>query len=223
MHACYFGDAEQFIPAETSTGWGEFSIEGAVGDCCFCGDLESGFAAFVDCLRHCFCSPVSRMFVCHMANVYDGGLIRHLLCCQCVERIRHYCGSIGRMANIIERGERFSYLLATELKQAILTYGFTVKEVATAIGVHNTTLSNYFNGSRPLPSNTFSSASEYIGVDPDDLVSRAYSRLLKELGPYRAQEAEVISIYTPASGIPLDKAAKTSTRGPAPEQVISEP
>ena len=158
-----------------------------------------------------------------MAKVYDEWLMRHLLRCRRVERVRRDYGNVSRMANIVERGERFSYLLATELKQAILTYGFTVKAVATAIGVHNTTLSNYFNGSRPLPSNTFASASEYIGVDPDDLVSRAYSRLLKELGPYQAHDAEVISIYTPASGIPLGKAAKTSARGPAPEQVISEP
>ena len=127
------------------------------------------------------------------------------------------------MANIIERGERFSYLLATELKQAILTYGFTVKEVAAAIGVHNTTLSNYFNGSRPLPSDTFGSASEYIGVEPEDLVSRAYSRLFKELGPYEAPDAEVINIYTPANGIPIGKAALRTEKGPDAEQVISEP
>lgn len=107
------------------------------------------------------------------------------------------------MANINERGERFSHLLASTLKGAIGEYGQTIRAVSKAIGVHHTTMSGYFSGSRILPANTFSDACEVIGVDPAELVARAYTRLIREMGPYQADDATIIDLYTPSHGIPL--------------------
>lgn len=112
------------------------------------------------------------------------------------------------MANINERGERFSHLLGSELKGAISARNWTVRKVAKEIRVHHTTMSNYFNGTRMLPADIFSSACEVIGADPADLVDRAHRRLLDELGPYEEVDTEVVTLYTPPSGIPLDAAAK---------------
>lgn len=107
------------------------------------------------------------------------------------------------MANINERGERFSHLLASELKGAIGAYGQTVRKVSEKINVHHTTMSNYFNGSRALPSTTFNDACEVIGADPAELVDRAYRRLIREMGIYQEEDAKVIELYTPVRGIPV--------------------
>jgi transcriptional regulator with XRE-family HTH domain len=92
------------------------------------------------------------------------------------------------MANIEERGERFSHLLGQEMKGAIVARGWTMRDVGEAIGTHPTTLSTYANGKRLLPSDVFSNACEVIGASPDELVERAYARLLDEMGPYRDDE-----------------------------------
>lgn len=105
------------------------------------------------------------------------------------------------MTNIESRGERFSHLLGSELKGAISARNWTVRNVAKNINVHHATMSNYFNGSRMLPADVFAKACEVIGVDPADLVDRAYTRLIDELGEYRPADAAVIALYTPPHGI----------------------
>lgn len=97
------------------------------------------------------------------------------------------------MANIVERGELFSKLLALELKASIITSGHTMRFVSEQIGTHPTTISKYVRGTRILPSDTFSRACEVIGVSPDELVERAYDRLLDELGPYKESHLSVVS------------------------------
>lgn len=96
-----------------------------------------------------------------------------------------------------------------ELKGAITARGYSATKVAAEISVDYSTLHRYFKGQRSLPSDVFSNACEYIGVDPADLVDRAYSRLIDEMGEYSPiEEAEIVSLYTPPQGIPLNVAAK---------------
>lgn len=124
------------------------------------------------------------------------------------------------MAKINDRGARFSHLLSLELKGAIGAHGRSVRSVSADIGVHHTTMSGYFNGSRMLPADTFNDACESIGVTPALLVERAYDRLLSEFGPYgQKPDAEIVSLYTPRGGIPLDAASKRTGRNPRSEEV----
>lgn len=88
------------------------------------------------------------------------------------------------MAHIEERGKRFSQLVALELKGAIAARGQAATKVAAAIGVDYSTLHRYFKGQRALPTDVLSEACEQIGVDPAELVDRAYVRLVSEMGPY---------------------------------------
>lgn len=118
------------------------------------------------------------------------------------------------MTNLTERGKRFSHLLASELKGSIQAYDTTVREVSASIGTHHTTMSNYFNGTRALPVDVFNAACEEIGIDPAELVSRAYKRLVEEMGPWPPVDADVVALYTPAGGIPLGMAAKRAKEGP---------
>lgn len=82
-----------------------------------------------------------------------------------------------------DRGRAYSRILANELKGAILARGYKIKTVATQIGIDNTSLSRYFAGMRTMPVDVLIDACEIIGVSPQTLASRAYERLIEELGP----------------------------------------
>ena len=97
------------------------------------------------------------------------------------------------MAQINERGKEFSRLLSLELKGAISAYGFTVKAVVEKVGVDYSTLSRYFKGSRALPATVLNDACEVIGASPDELVQRAYARLIKEMGTYGTTDLKLVS------------------------------
>lgn len=97
---------------------------------------------------------------------------------------------------IQERGERFSFLLAQELKGAIAARGFTTKYVAEQLGTYAPVLSNYFNGKRALPADTLNKACEVIGMDPGELVNRAYDRLLTDMGRY--QQHTISAVKNPS-------------------------
>lgn len=87
------------------------------------------------------------------------------------------------MVNYKDRGDRFSELVGLELRGAMSSRGYVAHHVASQIDIHAVTLSRYLNGHRILPSSVVSSVAEVIGVAPDEIVTRAYSRLLAELGP----------------------------------------
>lgn len=82
------------------------------------------------------------------------------------------------------RGERFTVLLGGELKGAITARGYTAAAVADAFGHSKAAFSNWLNGVRQLPTHVYENACEFIGIEPQDLVERAYKRLLDEQGPY---------------------------------------
>lgn len=107
------------------------------------------------------------------------------------------------MANITERGERFSHLLALELRGAIKSHGFAATKVAEAVEIDYSTLYRHFTGKTSIPSDVFNRACEYIGVNPAELVDRAYRRLVDELGPWPPVDIELVSTYTPVEGVPV--------------------
>ena len=75
-------------------------------------------------------------------------------------------------------------LLGGELKGAITARGYTAAAVADALGHSKAAFSNWLNGVRQLPTHAYENACEFIGIEPQDLVERAYRRLLDEQGPY---------------------------------------
>jgi len=87
------------------------------------------------------------------------------------------------MTNKERRGERFSQLVGLELRGAIAAYGHDAQTVASIIGIHSVTLSRYLNGHRVIPSSVISNVAEAIGAQPEEIVARAYTRLLAEMGP----------------------------------------
>ncbi|MDN6592033.1 helix-turn-helix domain-containing protein [Acidipropionibacterium jensenii] len=91
--------------------------------------------------------------------------------------------------DIEERGERFSVLLGQEVAGAIRSRGFTAAQVAEEICSYPATLSKYATGKRSIPPKILSDISEVIGIAPEELVERAYARLIEEAGPYRRAES----------------------------------
>lgn len=108
----------------------------------------------------------------------------------------------------IDRGARYAQLLALELRGAIEARQTNISEVAKLIGVQQPTLSRYFNLHREIPPSTACDICEAIGVDLGMIADRAYDRLVEELGAYGETDAEIVSLYTPPQGIPLNVAAK---------------
>lgn len=87
------------------------------------------------------------------------------------------------MANYNKRGDRFSELVGLELRGVLSSRGYTSQHVASRIGIHHVSLSRYLNGHRILPSSVISSVCEVVGVNPKEVIERAYERLLDECGP----------------------------------------
>lgn len=83
-----------------------------------------------------------------------------------------------------ERGAKFSEFLALELKGAIIATQNTITETCKTADVDYSTFTRYVNGKRSIPSPLLAQMCEVIGVDPREIVNRAYTRLLNELGPY---------------------------------------
>ena len=85
---------------------------------------------------------------------------------------------------MVNRGERFTQLLGAELKGALVSRGFTAAEVGDALGHSRAAFTNWLNGKAQLPTTVFANACEFVGVEPDRLVERAYERLVGQLGEY---------------------------------------
>jgi|SRR5690625_133140 len=91
-------------------------------------------------------------------------------------------GKICHMTNYDKRGERFSQLVGLELRGAISAHGYEAQAVAGIIGIHSVTLSRYLNGHRIIPSSVVSNVAEAVGAHPEEIVARAYTRLIAEMG-----------------------------------------
>ncbi|MDR1387127.1 MAG: helix-turn-helix domain-containing protein [Propionibacteriaceae bacterium] len=88
-----------------------------------------------------------------------------------------------------EQGERFAALLGAELKGAIKSRGRTANDVADRIGIERATLNRYLNGKRIIPSSTMAVAAIEIGMEPPELVRRAYERFKSSTEPLARQAA----------------------------------
>lgn len=114
-----------------------------------------------------------------------------------------------------ERSAKFSEFLALELKGAILATQNTILETCKKADVDYSTFTRYVNGKRSLPSPLLAQMCEVLGVDPREIVNRAYTRLLNELGPYEPNApqnppANVQFLSYPAPDItPHQRAAQT--------------
>jgi transcriptional regulator with XRE-family HTH domain len=80
-----------------------------------------------------------------------------------------------------ETGDLFSALLGAELKGAITARGLTANEVAEKVGIERATMNRYLNGKRVIPSSTFAMSAAAIGIEPGELVDRAYNRLKESI------------------------------------------
>ncbi|MDU4287461.1 MAG: helix-turn-helix transcriptional regulator [Actinomyces sp.] len=83
-----------------------------------------------------------------------------------------------------ERGRKFAQYLALEVKGAVWSQNRGVIEVCEEAGVNQATFYRYTTGTRSIPSPLLAQMCEVLGVDPREIVNRAYTRLLNELGPY---------------------------------------
>ena len=92
--------------------------------------------------------------------------------------------AINNMYEDTTRGERFAQYLALEVKGAIVATGHTLIGTCAAAGVNQATFYRYTKGARSITVPVAFDMCEHIGVDLRNLVSRAHSRLLNELGPY---------------------------------------
>lgn len=88
------------------------------------------------------------------------------------------------MSNQRERADLFVKYLGLELKGRIAaTQGFHATGVAKIMGRSPGAFTNWLNGKAGLPPAVLCEACEVIGVDPRDVVDRAYRRMVAELGP----------------------------------------
>lgn len=81
-----------------------------------------------------------------------------------------------------QRGVEFSKILGAETLGAIKAKGFTIKKTCEILGMSEQTVYRYFKGRRAMPSDVFVAICEAINMDPQELVSRAYARLIDEQG-----------------------------------------
>ena len=118
----------------------------------------------------------------------------------------------------IERGERFAHLVALELWGAVQARGYTMTRLGQLVGISQPQLSRYFNLHRELPVSVANDLCEAVGIDLVVITERAYDRLMEELGPYNKIDAQIVSLYTPVEGVPMNAAALRTKRGPHAEQ-----
>lgn len=103
-----------------------------------------------------------------------------------------------------QRAETFALYVALELKGKITSRGYTAKQVAHMVGRPAATMNRWLNGKLALPISVLGAASEAIGVDPDQIVEDAYSRLCVEFGEadgttYEPEPTNVTPLNVPTS------------------------
>ena len=101
------------------------------------------------------------------------------------------------------RGRKFAQYLALEVKGAIWSQNRGVIEVCEEAGVNQATFYRYTTGTRSIPSPLLAQMCEVLGVDPREIVNRAYTRLLNELGPYEpnAPQNPSANVQNPSANV----------------------
>lgn len=80
-----------------------------------------------------------------------------------------------------ERERRFSQLIAQEISAAAKRAGLRQKDIAEAIGVHPVHFSHAVGGRKGLLTvGALMHAAEKLGMDPQEIVARAYALLQRE-------------------------------------------
>lgn len=77
----------------------------------------------------------------------------------------------------MDRGEAFTVYIGAELKGLIASRGWSAAAVARATGHSASALNRWLNGKQALPLPVLLEASDVLGIDPREVVARAYSRL----------------------------------------------
>jgi transcriptional regulator with XRE-family HTH domain len=83
-----------------------------------------------------------------------------------------------------KRSQRFAQLIGLQLKGAFQTTEMSQTEVADKLGHSRSGYSRWINAHPSMPFEAFLNTCELIGVDPREIMDAAYSRLIKEMGPY---------------------------------------
>jgi transcriptional regulator with XRE-family HTH domain len=81
---------------------------------------------------------------------------------------------------VTERAQRFNGILGKLLLAAFNEKGRSQRSIATAIGINNTSLTNYTAGRRDIPVPVLVDACEEIGERAYTLLIKAYEELLRE-------------------------------------------
>lgn len=81
-----------------------------------------------------------------------------------------------------ERAEVFARYVGLELKGSITAQGQTAQAVAQASGRSVSAFNRWLNGKSELPLAALCESCEIIGVDPQEVVDRAYNRMVVSMG-----------------------------------------
>lgn len=84
--------------------------------------------------------------------------------------------------NTRARAEAFARYLGLELKGRIVGQGFTALKVAQSTNRSPAAFNRWLNGKVDIPVVVLCEAAEVIGVEPQDIVDAAYSRMVVTLG-----------------------------------------
>jgi hypothetical protein len=82
-----------------------------------------------------------------------------------------------------DRGARHALLLGQELKSEILSSKHSLRSVCRALGTDMGTFGKWCSGEREIRISVVVDACEVIGIDPCEVVKRAYDQLIREMGP----------------------------------------
>ncbi|WP_333810750.1 helix-turn-helix transcriptional regulator [Timonella senegalensis] len=131
------------------------------------------------------------------------------------------------------RAERFAQYVGLELKGAIISRGFTAKQVAETTGRSPAAFNRWINGKAELPIVALSESCEVIGIEPSFIVENAYARMIMEFGEldgtqYEDHGAEIIEFpdYSQMSEEDVRNyglAAKDGDKNIAPGYIPDEP
>lgn len=97
------------------------------------------------------------------------------------------------------RSERFAQLIGLELKANFAREGTSQAEVADKLGHSKSGYSRWINAKPSMPLEAFLNTCELIGIDPRNVVSAAYKRLIDEQGPIdNSESASAVSVSASA-------------------------
>lgn len=116
-----------------------------------------------------------------------------------------------------ERAKRFATLVSLELAAEVKRRGTTQAAMSKAAGISPQHFSHTTAGRKgALPLDVMMRAAEFLGVDPEEIVARAYARLTDELGTPPATPEPATDIAPrrgPRTGAPAGH--RSASRGKA--------